>query len=245
MSFDEPRIVLPDVPGAEAIIEGRRPGRASRRILGLLLTAYGILGFVVFVAGAILVAEPLDRLAHATTELEDQRVLLADSLRTTSTALDDAAQGLTGFDESIDLARGSSERAAGLSRDVAATMAEVARSMRQIQIFGQTPLAQLAAGFERADGQLRQLGDDLDGIGSSLNQNASDARTTRDGIVRLQAQIDLLAEAVESTSLGGIGGAAIEQLRLAIILISSWLALLALGSFLTGLYLLRPRRGAL
>jgi methyl-accepting chemotaxis protein len=232
-----------DVPMVDAIVEARRPSRwEARRLIGSLLVAYGILGFIVFVAGAILVSEPLDRLAEATSRLDQQRLLLARSLRTTSTTLGDAGAGLAGFDASIEQARGSTDRAAGLSRDVAATMAEVATSMRQITIFGTQPLANLAVGFERADDQLRQLGTDLDGIGTSLDRNAEDAATTRRGIDRLQGQIDLLADAVEGTSLGGLQGEAIEQLRLAIILIAAWLALLALGSLATGLFLIRPRR---
>lgn len=231
-----------DVPMVDAVAEERGPARReSRRLLGSVLVAYGLLGLIVFVAGAILVNEPLGRLAEATSQLDEQRLLLAASLRTTSTTLDEAAAGLGRFDESIGLASGSAGRAAALSREVAATMAELARSMRQFQLFGQMPLAQLAAGFERADQQLRRLGEDLEAIGGSLGRNAEDARATRAGIERLQGQLGALADSVEGTTLEAVRGEAIEQLRLALVLIAAWLALLALGSVITGLHLLGRR----
>jgi hypothetical protein len=209
----------------------------------LFLIAYGVLGLGVLVGGALLINEPLERLSRSTGSLEQQRTLLVRSLRSTSQTFGDAAQGMVGFDQSLAEARASTSRAAALSRDVAATMSELARAMG-ISIFGTQPLLSLSAGFERAGQQLASLGDDLDSIGTSLDQNAGDARLTRTNLEDLQAQVDLLADSVEQTELPSVPGDALGAVRIALLLLTAWLSMLALGSLLLGLYLWLPGRHA-
>jgi hypothetical protein len=215
------------------------PHRRSRRLLGLVLVAYGVLGLAVLVGGALLINEPLERLSRSTGSLEQQRTLLVRSLRSTSQTFGDAAQGMLGFDESLAQARASSSRAAALTRDVSATMSELGRAMG-ISIFGTQPLLSLSAGFERAGQQLTSLGDDLDAIGASLDQNAGDARVTRENLQDLQVQVDLLADSVEETELPSVPGDALGAVRVALLLFTAWLSMLALGSLLLGLYLWLP-----
>lgn len=209
----------------------------------MFLVAYGVLGLTVLLGGALLINEPLERLSRSTGSLEQQRTLLVRSLRSTSQTFGDAAQGMVGFDQSLAEARASTSRAAALSRDVSATMSELARAMG-ISIFGTQPLLSLSAGFERAGQQLASLGDDLDSIGTSLDQNAGDARLTRTNLEDLQAQVDLLADSVEQTELPSVPGDALGAVRIALLLLTAWLSMLALGSLLLGLYLWLPRRPA-
>lgn len=216
------------------------PHRRSRRLLGLFLVAYGVVGLTVLLGGALLINEPLERLSRSTGSLEQQRTLLVRSLRSTSQTFGDAAQGMVGFDQSLAEARASTSRAAALSRDVSATMSELARAMG-ISIFGTQPLLSLSAGFERAGQQLTSLGDDLDSIGTSLDQNAGDARLTRTNLEDLQAQVDLLADSVEQTELPSVPGDALGAVRIALLLLTAWLSMLALGSLVLGLYLWLPR----
>jgi hypothetical protein len=217
------------------------PHRRSRRLLGLFLIAYGVLGLAVLVGGALLINEPLERLSRSTGSLEEQRTLLVRSLRSTSQTFGGAAQGMLGFDESLAQARASSSRAAALTRDVSGTMRDLARSMA-ITIFNTQPLLSLSTSFERAAQQLTSLGDDLDAIGASLDQNAGDARVTRENLQDLQRQVDLLADSVEETELPSVPGDALGAVRISLLLLTAWLSMLALGSLLLGLYLWLPRR---
>ena len=228
-----------DLPGVPLQPTRRGDGR---RLLGSLLVAYGLMGLGILVGGAMLINGPLDQLSQTTGSLEEQRTLLVRSLRSTSQTFGDAADGMTGFDESLVQARQSTARAAVLARDVSGTMSELARAM-SISIFGTQPLISLAASFERAGQQLNTLGDDIEAMGTALERNAADGRVTRRNLEGLQDEVEDLAVSVEETELPKVPTDAISAVRIALLLLVGWLSMLALGSLALGLFLwLPPRR---
>jgi methyl-accepting chemotaxis protein len=224
-----------DLPGVP--LQGER--RSWRRFIGALLAIYGLVGLTLLAGGAVLVDRTLGEVDRSTGSLEEQRDLLVRSLRTTADTFGDAATGLEGFDTSIGRARESTGRAAGLARDVSATMAELARTMG-LNILGTQPLLPLAAGFDRAAAQLTTLGGDLDAIGTALDQNSADAAITRENLESLHEQVDILATSVEDTDLPSLPAETLGTLRLVAMLLLGWLGLLAIATLTVGLWLLAP-----
>jgi len=213
------------------------------RPLGLALLLYGVIGLIVLGAGLVGLSRPLEAIDRLTVSLEQQRVTLVASLRETSRTLETATDAAAGFDGSLAQSRASAVRAADLSRDVSATMDELARSM-QVSIFGAQPLAGLAAPFERSADQLEQLGTDLDGIGTALGENAGQVRTTFTQLTRLRGSVDALVKGVEATGDIGLSPGALAPLRLGIVALMLWLAGLAGACVAAGAALLRWARAA-
>ena len=168
----------------------------------------------------------------------DQRSRLGSTLDATAQTLDGAGRASDGLDASLGEARRSTERAAGLTRDVSATMAELGRAM-QLEIFGQRPLSPAAGGFDRASGQLRDLGSDLDGIATALGRNAGDLRTSRDDLLRLRDEVRRLRDAVAAAPSFDATRAAVGTLRIVLYTLIAWLALLAAACLALGVALLR------
>ncbi len=187
---------------------------------------------------AVLISEPLEQLDSVGESLEVERGHLVDALRSTAQTIDDAATGFEGFDASLAQTKQSSDRAANLSRDVSATMFSLAQQMNVI-ILGVQPFANIAPSFDRAGTQLRDLGTDLDAIGTSLVRNVDDVRAARTNLQQLGDEVDELVVSVEELELPGLSESAVGNIRLAIYGLIGWLAALALGTMLAGFALLR------
>jgi len=136
------------------------------RLLAWLLAAYAVLGTILVLA-ALLVGGPLvSRLDRVTTSA-------TNTMSAAATAARAAADAFDGFDTSVEQARTSAEDAAGLSRETSTTLDALAAAMG-LELFGAQPLLPLADGFGRSADQMRELGDNLDGIGQALAANRSD-----------------------------------------------------------------------
>jgi len=212
-----------------------------RRWAPLALIAYGLVGLAFLAASAVLVSQPLEQLGELGSTAETQRAALVRSLRSTSRTLDDAARGFSGFGESLGIARRSTARAADLSRDVSTTMSSLATAMN-VTVFGVQPLAELGPGFERAAAQLRELGTDLDGIGTAMVRNADDVERARGDLLGLRSQVDELALAAERTQIPLGSPIALAALRLGLYALIAWLAAPAVASLLLGVALWRASR---
>ena len=208
------------------------------RRLGVGLLIYGVGGLILLGGAMLAMARPLDAMDSLTVTLEEQRGALLSSLKDTSRTLGSAAEATTGFDQSLEQARASTERAAVLSRDVSGTMDELSRSMR-VSVFGTQPLAQLAVPFERAGQQLLALGTDLDGIGTALQGNSDQIETIGTDLARLQGSVDKLVDGVEGAGGIDIDAGSLATLRLGLLALLLWLAGLAAGCVFAGLALLR------
>jgi hypothetical protein len=153
------------------------------RVLAWLLAAYAVLGGIIMVA-ALLVGGPLvSRLDRLTTSA-------LDTLSAASEAATSAADTFDGFDVSVQEAQASTDDAVVLSRDAASTLDGLAAAM-SLSIFGAQPLLPLAGQFDDSAGQMRELGDSLDGIGEALGGNRAD-------IARLGTRMRTLAERLET-----------------------------------------------
>ncbi|HEX6128595.1 MAG TPA: hypothetical protein VF071_06200 [Candidatus Limnocylindria bacterium] len=153
------------------------------RILAWLLAAYAVLGAILMVA-ALLIGGPLvSRLDRVTTSALDTMASATEATRV-------AADAFEGFDVSIAEARASTDDAAGLTRETAVTLDALGAAMG-ISLFGAQPLLPLADQFERSAGQMRQLGDNLEGIGEALDNNRAD-------VAEVGTQMRILANRLET-----------------------------------------------
>jgi hypothetical protein len=153
------------------------------RLLAWLLAAYAAIG-VVLVLAALIVGGPLvARLDRVTTSASDTMAAAASAARAAADAFD-------GFDTSVEQAHTSADDAAGLSRETATTLDALAAAMG-IEFLGAQPLLPLAGQFQRSADQMRELGDNLDGIGAALSANQTD-------IAAVGAEMRILADELEA-----------------------------------------------
>lgn len=165
------------------------------RVLAWLLTAYAVLGGIILVA-AVLVGGPLvSRVDRLTTSA-------LDTLSAASEAATAAADTFDGFDVSVQEAQASTDDAVVLSRDAASTLDGLAAAM-SLSIFGAQPLLPLAAQFEDSAGQMRELGDSLDGIGEALGGNRADIARLGTRMRTLAERLETLEERIGSERTGG------------------------------------------
>ncbi len=156
------------------------------RILAWLLAVYAAAGTVLVVA-ALLVGGPLvdrvNRLTASATRTMDAATAAADA----------AANALENFDTSLLEARDSATDAGNLSRETAGTMDALAAAM-SLSVLGSQPLLPLADEFSVSANRMRQLGDNMDAIGSALTTN-------RDDLATVSAEMRELADSM--VALGG------------------------------------------
>jgi hypothetical protein len=166
--------------------------RGGMRMLGWLLLLYAMLGAGLVIAslaiGGPLVAR-VDRLATSASGSMDAAARAADA----------AADSFTGFDASLAEARRSTEEAAALSRDTSGTLQSLSEAM-SLSVLGNQPLLPLADDFATSADQLREMGDNLEGIGAALTTN-------QDQIADVGAELRILADQLASLR----GGVAAER----------------------------------
>ncbi len=136
------------------------------RILAWLLAAYAAVGTVLVVV-AMLVGGPLmvrvDRLTSSTVQTMDAATRAANA----------AADAVEGFDASIQEAHDAATDAGNLSRETAATVDALAAAM-SLSVLGTQPLLPLADEFSASASRMRELGENMDAIGSALTTNRGD-----------------------------------------------------------------------
>ncbi|HEX2289336.1 MAG TPA: hypothetical protein VHH53_03880, partial [Pseudonocardiaceae bacterium] len=135
----------------------------------------------------LLIGGPLvdrvDRLTNSATRTMDAATAAADA----------AADALDGFDASLQEARDSATEAAVLSRETAGTVDALAAAM-SLSVLGSQPLLPLADEFNATASRMRELGDNLEEVGSAL-------ATNRDDLAAVSGEMRELAGSMEE--LGG------------------------------------------
>lgn len=220
----------------------RRRARALR-LLGLGLVLYGAVGTLLFAGAANGITGPFDAIGQLGESLERQRSTLLLTLRTTSDALDDAARGIDGVDDSLAQAQEATDQAAAIADDTSFTMSEVSRAM-QLEILGSQPFLGIAGGFDRAAGQLTALGVELRQIGSALDQNADDATRTASDVRAIGDTIEELRGSLSRGPQLEVPTAELGAARLLLHALLAWLAILAIGCFVAGLFVWRHARSS-
>lgn len=213
MTTEEARVVVRPLPVRE---------------IGFALIGLGAVGIIAVIVAFFVVGGIVARLDAMTAATEGP-------LRSTARTISDASDAFEGFGSSLAQARRSSEHAAELVVDTGATLNGLADTM-SIQIFGTQPLLPAAEGFRDAAQQLDGLGADLQTLSDTLGANVDDVETTGENLQLVRDEMDELLAAFEGDE-GSDGGVGLATLGIYVLL--GWLALMALGSAVIGVLLVR------
>ncbi len=216
-----------------AITERRRRRRGAWRPVGLGLIAYGVIGL--FLLGSVwtALAAPITQLDSITSSVEAQRTAALDSLERASDTIDRTADAINGMDQSLADAKAATDRSSGIATGVATSMSQLADSMT-LTIFGIQPLIGLQPGFANSAGQLNLLADDLKTISTALDSNRGDALTVAQSLGELSGSLLRLTDAVRAGPHLELAAASVDTVRVGILALLAWLAVLALGSIGAG-----------
>jgi hypothetical protein len=196
------------------------------RILGGALVAYGLHGLLV-IAGALAIGAP------AIGRVEGMIASAVSTMSAASRVATTAADSFDGLGSSMEQARSSATDAASLSREAAATSADLANAM-SVSIFGAQPLISLADDFSAMSGQLQGLAVDLDGISAALTGSDDDLARVGRRLRSLAADLSDLRDRVEART-----DEPLIPLSLLFYGFLLWQALLVVASLAVGVILLR------
>jgi hypothetical protein len=202
------------------------------------VAVYGIVGLVLFVAVAAAINGPLERARGLTLSLDEERAGLVATMEQARATLVDMSLGVGGVDDSLANAQAATDRASTISTSLAASMFGL-RDAMSITIFGTQPLASLATGFDTSGQQLSALATDLTTISTSLEANRSAVETSSASLGKLAVSLAELRVLVRDSPDVAISTASLDAVRLAVYAICGWLAVLALGCVIGGVYLFR------
>lgn len=215
-----------------------RPRHPRLRLLGLVVSAYGLVGLVLFGAVAVAINEPLERAHALSLTVDEQREGLVETMEQARLALVNMSLGVRGVDDPLANAQAATDRAATISTGLASSMFGL-RDAMSITIFGTQPLAGLAAGFDTSGQQLSALATDLTTISTSLDANRDAVGTSADSLGKLAVSLAELRVLVRDSPDVAISAASLDAVRLAVYAVCGWLAVLALGCVAGGLYIFR------
>jgi hypothetical protein len=208
------------------------------RVLGFGLAAYGLIGLLLFAAVAVAINRPLERAQELAASVEQQRLALVEALGQAQATLEGMSQGVGRMDTSLADAKAATARASGITVGLATSMFGL-RDAVSLSIFGAQPLLGLAPGFESSGQQLTALGADLAAIGVSLDTSRSDVATSSANLADLAASLGQLTTMVSDSPGVELSTASLDAVRLAAYAICGWLAVLAVGCVVVGIYLVR------
>jgi hypothetical protein len=200
--------------------------RLTRRTIGRLLIAYGVVGFALVAVGGL---AGLDLAAR----VEGLSGTATATLTAASRATEAAADAFVDVDTSLEEAVASADAASALAREASGSLRSLAVAM-DITIFGSQPLAQLADEFAASADQAEALAGTLDGVGSSLGDTRAEVARIGPELSALSAELTALGETPNAAS-------AATPLRLFVVLLLLWLVMQAAGSLVAGVVLLRSR----
>jgi hypothetical protein len=172
-----------------------------RRVIGLLLVAYGLAGLLIMAGGGLLVASSVARLDGLAGALETQRQALIRSMDATATFLRDAATGTGNVEASLGSAVDSARQTATLTRSLATAMDQLGAASA-ITIFGNQPFAGLGATLAGVSRQAAGLSQSLGHTADALAVNGGDLQHVHDDLITIGAQIDELRSEVAGAAVG-------------------------------------------
>lgn len=208
------------------------------RLLGFGLFAYGVIGLILFVAVAVAINAPLERARNLAASLDQERQALVLTMTQAQTSLSDMSTGIGTADTSLVDAKSATDNAATIANTMAQNMYQL-RDAMSLSIFGAQPLVGLAPGFDNAATGFSSLGSEMTTIGTSLDANRAAVATASTDLAKLSLSLGQLTLMVQQTPDVAISTASLDAVRLAVYAICGWLAVLALGCVIGGVYLIR------
>lgn len=210
------------------------------RTAALALVLYGVLGFFVGGAMALVGWASFAQVQELQRTLDRERASLAQSLRTVSRTLGNTAGATSDFQRSLDGARDAAGTAADLAVSTGSSFRGIAQALN-IQIFGLQPFAGLVPQFAQSADQLDQLSTTLATTRDSLNQNREDVRRVGADLAEVQVQVNGLATTLDRSASLVTPAEQLLPFQVAFYGMSLLFALQSLFSLLAGLALVRQQ----
>ena len=208
-------------------------------LFGSALVAYGVIGIAIFAFVAQAIDRPLERVRDLSESVEAQREALIVSMERAEDTLQQMGGAVGNMDSSLADAKTATDRSSTIAGSIATSMFLLRDQMFiTIPIVNTQPFVGLAPGFDQTGQQLTQLSTDLLTIGTSLNRNRGDIAATAQNMAELSTSVSALTETVRTGPGVEITEEALGDVRLAVYGIAGWMAMLAVGSVLVGLYLI-------
>lgn len=205
----------------------------GRRWVGIGLALYGALSLALILILLALVIAPREG-EDGLLGLDAQRRQLLGVIDASATAIEDAETAARGVDDTLLSTGGAAASAAVLMNELAATMRELAASLR-ISILGSQPFAGPAAQFDLVAAQASRVAADLDLAALSIRLGAADMVALADQLAAVRTEVTLMRGRLDRPFDEG-------PWRLVAAAILAWLVVPALVSLWVGLRW--SRRGA-
>jgi hypothetical protein len=201
--------------------------------VALGLVAYGVIGIGLAVASLLALAGPI----AALDALAGRRADAVRWLDLAAAGLADAERSGDAAVEALRAAESSARSAAGLFRELSATMAGL-RDASAISILGAQPLGGLTDDLDRVAGRSATLADEMGGLTGSLAAGHVSLDRLAQDAGRLQAELAGLRSVVLSSDGAGWPARPGGQVGLVVLLVA-WLVLPAVASLVVGIDRLR------
>lgn len=174
------------------------------RSAAIALCAYGVLGLIIAAAMLVVGISTFGQVTSLQRTLESERQSLVQSIRTVSGTLRDTSAATSGFQQSIDNARGAADQASKLANNSAGTFRDLAARAGAVSVLGVQPLAGVAPDFDTSADQLQQLAITLGTTRDALSQNGDDVRRVGGDLGLLQTQLDAVASSLDQPGVLGM-----------------------------------------
>jgi hypothetical protein len=210
-----------------------------RRLLGVGLTAYGLLGLgaaLLVVVATLAIGPELDAAAQ---RIDSQRDEIVTTLESSASALERTADLA---DETAGALASSGEiasEAANVSRRLANTLSRLATTFGSFQVLGNQPFAPLASDATQLAAQLRGIATDLDALGIRLGSISRGIPALADDLDTTAQQLVALADDLEQLAVTDSAPTVLRWLAIGIVLLVAWLVVPALIALGVGINLLR------
>jgi hypothetical protein len=210
-----------------------------RRLLGVGLTAYGLLGL----AAALLVVVAMvgigPELEAAFQRIDGQRDRIVLTLESSASALERTAGLAEEAAGAVARSGEISSEAANVSRRLADTLSRLSATFGSFSVLGNEPFAPLAADASQLAAQLRGIATDLDAIGIRLGSISRGIPALADDLAATSEQLVALADDLEQLEVVVAATWALRWLAIGLVLLVAWLVIPALMALGFGLRLLR------
>lgn len=211
-------------------IELPRRGSTERRRLGLVLTAFGGTGLLLFGIALAFVAAPVGD--DGPLGLEAQRRQLVAMLDASSAAIADAETAAANVDVSLTSTASAAGSAGTFMGELATTMRALAGSLR-VSLLGSQPFEGAADDFERVADRASSVAEDLGRASGSVGLAAEDIKALSRDLGLMRIELDRIRGSIA-------GPIEIRGWRLLIGAMLAWLAIPAAVSLGLGLRWLNP-----
>jgi len=216
--------------------------RGGLRRLSTGLIAYGVIGLIVATIGFGALVLVNDRFSSIRDEVDATLVQRATTMRLAARVLRDASTTAQSFSVTLDQSSLAVASAAGTIAEVRSDLESVEAQLRSVSILGATPLSAaaddvggIAGSMVGLDTRFALIADTLHGDRTALAANATSIGQLGDGI-------DALAARLDSGLIGDPLGDIQRIMSFALLVLTGWLVLPALGALVLGVWLRRELR---